>query len=408
MARRALVMLEGASNSGRYVQVAKHLGLHPITMLTDPNQYDHLAAQGSDIIPIARDNLDSIIYQCSQLRLSYDIAGITSPQEEAYATVGNLCRYFNLPGPNPTSIERCCEKPTQRHLLAAAGIPIPAFRLAANAAEVENAAVEIGLPVVVKPAVGMGSSGVRLCRNIIELAEHAKSLLGGTHASRTMPTILVEEFARGKHYSVELMGNEVIGIAMADFGDPPHFVCREYVCPAPLTKREYKRIADISLSCLHALGLGWGPANIDLRWTEFGPVVIEVNPRLAGAPNPQLVNLAYGVDLVAEHIKLAIGEGNKRTLRRRPSRVAAARILVPDRDGTLNWICDEDRAIAVPGVAELKFDVASQTPIVRKGDYRDRMGYVVVVSPTPARTKATLQRAVGLIKWSITPFPALG
>lgn len=41
---------------------------------------------------------------------------------------------------------------------------------------------------------------------------------------------------------------------------------------------------------------------------EGGPVVIEANPRLASTPDPQLVKLAYGIDLINEHIKLVIGE----------------------------------------------------------------------------------------------------
>ncbi|RWK33366.1 ATP-grasp domain-containing protein [Mesorhizobium sp.] len=411
MAKRALVILEAASNSLRYVEVAQSIGLHPITLLTNESQYKYLSTSESEVMFVKERDVNAFIHQCSEVLMTYDIAGITSPSEEVYATVGYLCRHFNLPGPNPISIERCCKKFTQRRLLAEAGVPIPAYRVAANTADVENAAAEIGLPVVVKPAVGVGSSGVRLCRKMDELCEHANSLLATAYASQSSPWILVEEFARGSHYSVELMCNEVIGIAAADFGDPPHFVCRQYVCPAPLTTKERRRIIDISLNCLQALGLGWGPANIDLRWTRLGPVVIEVNPRLAGVPNPQLIKLAYGIDLIAEHIKLAVGagkEGKECTLRRRHSHVAAARIFVPDRDGTLDWIRGESRAAAVQGVAEIKFDVAPFAPIVRKGDYRDRLGYVVVASPTRARTNAVLQRAVDLIDWSITPFTAIG
>ncbi len=72
---------------------------------------------------------------------------------------------------------------------------MPAYRLATNATEVESFAAEIGLPVVLKPAVGSGSSGVRLCRNVDELAEHTTYLLGRKHIWRSSPRILVEEFA---------------------------------------------------------------------------------------------------------------------------------------------------------------------------------------------------------------------
>ncbi|MER9223489.1 acetyl-CoA carboxylase biotin carboxylase subunit family protein [Mesorhizobium sp. M0644] len=403
MARRALILVEGTrSNGPLYVQAAQRLGLHPITLSANPARYDYVA-EGIEAICVDTDNLDALIRECSGLGATYDIAGITSATESFYATVGKLCRHFDLPGPNPTSIERCCDKFAQRQLLAEGGVPIPAYRVAANATEVESSAADIGLPVIVKPAVGIGSSGVRLCRNVDELAEHTIYLLGGTHIWRSSPRILVEEFAQGPHYITHTMGNEVIGIEAAGFDCPPHFVFREGIFPALLSDDEYKRIADVSLSCLPALGLGWGPTAIELRWTKLGPVIIEVNPRLAGGCQP--VQLAYGVDLITEHIKLVIGD--KCDLRRRHSHTAAWRCLNPDRDGILDWIDGDSRAAAVPGVAEVKLHVEPKTPIVRKGDYRDSMGYVIAVSPSRAQTQAILQRAVDLIDWSITPFPTL-
>ncbi|MEX2746511.1 acetyl-CoA carboxylase biotin carboxylase subunit family protein, partial [Rhizobium mongolense] len=266
------------SNGPRFVEATQHLGLHPITLSADPAQYEYLAAENIESIHVDTNNLDALIHECSRLRETYDIVGITSACEAFYATVGKLCRYFDLPGPNPVSIERCCDKFTQRQLLAEAGVPVPAYRLAVNATDVENSAAEIGLPVILKPVVGIGSSGVRLCRNVDELAEHTSYLLGGKHIWRSSPRILVEEFAQGPYYGTDTMGHELVAVGVADFGPPPHFVFREYSFPAPLADDEYKRIADVSLSCLRALGLGWGPTNIEFRWTKHGPVVIEVNP----------------------------------------------------------------------------------------------------------------------------------
>ncbi|MER9268675.1 acetyl-CoA carboxylase biotin carboxylase subunit family protein [Mesorhizobium sp. M0410] len=402
MARRTLILLEGTRSNGLlYVEAARRLGLHPITLAADPAQYDYLAAEGIEAIRVDTGNLDALIRECSRLRATYDIAGITSAKEAFYATIAKLCRYFELPGPNPTAIERCCDKFTQRQLLAEAGVPMPAYRLAANATDVESSAAEIGLPVVLKPAVSSGSCGVRLCRNLDELTEHTTYLLGGQHIWRSTPRILVEEFVQGPQYVSHIMGNEVIGIEASDFGPPPHFVLRVFTFPALLTDDEHERIADVSLSCLPALGLGWGPTNIELRWTKRGPVVIEVNPRLAGGPQP--VQLAYGVDLVTEHLKLVIGE--EWNLRRRRSHVAGWRVLIPDRDGILDWIGGDKRAAAVPGVAEVKLYVEPKTPIVRSGDYRDSMGHVIAVAPSHAQTEAILQRAGDMISWSMTPFP---
>ncbi|MER8646391.1 acetyl-CoA carboxylase biotin carboxylase subunit family protein [Mesorhizobium sp. M1252] len=410
MARRALILVEGHRGNGlRYVQAAQRLGLHPITLSADPAQYDYLAAEGIEAIRVDTDNVVALIRECSRLSATYDIAGITgfSGRDESLCViVGKLCQHFDLPGPNPASIERCCDKSTQRQLLAQAGVPIPAYRLATDATEVKSSAEEIGLPVILKPVLGSGSTGVRLCCNIKELTDHTTHLLGGSHLGRPPPRILVEEFVQGLQYGADTMGNAVIAVGTAEFDCPPHFVIRESIFPAPLTDDEYRRIADVSLSCLRALGLGWGPTNIEFRWTKRGPVVIEVNPRLPGWITPQLVQLAYGVDLVTEHVRLAIGEESE--LRPRHSQTAAARFLVPDRDGILDWIDGDTRAAAVSGVAEVKLYVQPKMPIVRKGDDRDTIGHVIAASPSSARTGTILQRAVDLIAWSISPFPALG
>ncbi|RWB69700.1 acetyl-CoA carboxylase biotin carboxylase subunit family protein [Mesorhizobium sp.] len=406
MPKRALIMVEGHRSNGLlYIQAARRLGLHPITLSADPTQYDYLAEEGTEAIRVDTDNLEALLDVCSGLRPTYDIAGITGfpdLDESLYVAVGKLCQYFDLPGPNPASIEQCSDKFTQRQLLGQDGVPVPTYRLVSNAREVENAAAEIGLPVIAKPAVGIGSSGVRLCRDADELAEHMAYLLVGGHKWRSAPRILIEEFAEGQFCETTMMGKEVIAVGAAGFHRPPYFVPCESIFPAPLTDEERKLVANVSLSCLRTLGLGWGPANIEFRWTKRGPVVIEVNPRVPGWTTPRLIQLAYGVDLVTEHIKLVIGE--KCDPGARHSHAAAARFLVPDRDGILDRIEGIGLAAAEPGVVDVRFYVKPKTQIVRKGDYRDMIGHVIAASPNLARTKAILQRAVDLIDWSITPF----
>jgi len=403
-------LIEGHRANGLlYAQAALRLGLHPITLAVDPTQYDYLAAESIEAIQVDTDNFDALVHVCIRLRSTYDIAGITGfagRDESLYVTVAKLCRHFDLPGPNPASIERSGDKFTQRQFLAQAGVPVPAYRLAANAMEVERSAAEIGLPMILKPAEGSGSSGVRLCRDPDELAKHTTYLLDGKYPWRSAPKILVEEFAEGPFYEVATMENAVIAVGAADFDRPPHFVVCESMFPAPLTDEEHERIADVSLRCLRALGLGWGPANIELRWTKRGPVVVEVNPRLPGWTTPRLIQLAYGVDIINEHIKLVIGD--ECDLRARHSHTSAARFLVPDRDGILDCIEGASRAASVPGIVEVRFYIEPQTPIVRKDDDRDLIGHVIAASPSRTWTETILQRAMDLIDWSIIPLTHTG
>lgn len=410
MVRSALILIEGHRGNGPlYIRAAQRLGLHPITLSADPSQYGYLSAEGTEVRRVDTGNLEALVCECSELRKSYDIVGITGfagCDESVYLIMSKLCRHFALPGPNPTAIEGCYDKYVQRQLLAQAHVPVPAYHVATNATDVDNAAEKIGLPVIIKPVVGSGSSGVRLCRDAGELAQHANYLLSGKHIWRSSPKILIEEFADGPHYSVDTMGREVIAIGAAEFGRPPHFVLRESIFPALLTDEQHKAMVDVSLSCLHALNLAWGPANIELRWTSRGPVVIEINPRLPGCCTPQLIQLSCGVDLVSEHIKLVVNE--ELDVRNKHSHIAAARFLVPELDGVLDWIGGDSQAASETGVAEVQLYTKPQTAIVRKGDYLDSIGHVIAACPSRIQTEAILERAVNLIAWSITPFPTVG
>lgn len=403
MRKNALILIEGnMTGTGHlYVQAAKRLGLFPITLSTDPNRYDYLAEEQVGSFIVDTSDATALIQACAQLAAFYRIVGITGAREAVYANVGKLCRHFGLPGPKPAAIQRCCNKLAQIECLYAADVPVPAFRLATGAADAARAAAELGLPVVLKPTVGNSSTGVRLCRSLEELAEHTAYLFGRGHAWSSEPRILVQAFADGPWYSVNTMGSEVVAIAGADFGAPPHFVFREFICPARLSPADYQRIADVSRRCVQALDLTWGPSNVEVRLTPSGPVVIEVNPRLAGTPDPQLIKLAHGIDLILEAIKLCISD--EADLRKKHARAAGLRFLIADREGILEWIAGEGAASVVPDVVEVKLYAEPQTPIVLRGDFRDVIGHVIAASSTRQRAADALQQAVEFIGWSIAP-----
>lgn len=405
MKKKALVLIEGnTTGTGRlYVAAAQRLGFWPITLAADPGAYDYLAAAGSEAHAVDTADLSRLVEFCGHLSSEFKIAGITGAREAVYATVGRLCRRFSLPGPEPLSIERCCDKLAQRRCLAASGIPVPSFHSAACAEEAGRLAAAVGLPLVLKPAVGNGSAGVRLCRNPEEIATHCAHLFGGGHTWRSAPSVLLEEHVEGAWYSIETMGREVVGIAHADFGPPPHFVFRHFTFPAQLTEAAHRQIAELCLDCLAALGLAWGPANIEIRWGRRGPVVIEVNPRLAGTPDPQLVHHAFGIDLIAEHVKLVTG--GEPDLSRRRNGTAAARFLVPDRQGKLEWIGGQHRAAAVPDIVEVAIKAWPGMTIRHHGDYRDAIGHIIAASPHHDRTDGALRRAIDLIGWKIQSSP---
>lgn len=87
------------------------------------------------------------------------------------------------------------EEQAAKPLLAAAGIPVPASRLARSAEEAEAAARSIG-PCVVKAQVPTGkrgkAGGIKLAAAPAEARAHAEAILGMEIAGWTVETVLIE------------------------------------------------------------------------------------------------------------------------------------------------------------------------------------------------------------------------
>ncbi|GAA3348503.1 hypothetical protein GCM10020358_67200 [Amorphoplanes nipponensis] len=155
------------------------------------------------------------------------------------------------------------------------------------------AAADLGPPVVVKPVTGSGSAGVRLCADAGEVAEWAARLLGGD-GGPTGP-ILVETAVRGPEFSVETFDGVVRAVVGKRLGPEPWFVEIGHDVPAPVPAAVRAELGETTRRALAALGLGWGAAHTELRLSAAGPVVIEVNPRLAGGMIPAAVRAATGL-----------------------------------------------------------------------------------------------------------------
>lgn len=96
------------------------------------------------------------------------IGRFTGVDEAVYATVGMLCRYFDLPGPKPALIERCCDKFVQRALVTEDDIPVPAFGLLANAPDVKRSAA--GIPSSTNPGQPNAAAATSVGRDLGQVA----------------------------------------------------------------------------------------------------------------------------------------------------------------------------------------------------------------------------------------------
>lgn len=229
--------------------------------------------------------------------------------------------------------------------VARAGLRVPVSRPVADAAELDQALLEIdSWPVVIKPTSSAGSDGVHICGDAEEAHAVLEKLLGGTNAlGERNETLLAQECLTGQQYfvnSVSVDGRHYIHEIWRDD--------RLFVHGRPLYDRQVlleptgpvqRQLADYVTGVLDALGVRNGPAHTELFVDRRGPVLVECGARLEGAVDPRPVELATGDSQVSLTVERYVDPDR---FRRRPGKPYVCRrrlavvCLVAPHDGVID------------------------------------------------------------------------
>jgi argininosuccinate lyase len=150
------------------------------------------------------------------------------------------------------------------------------------------------------------------------------------------------------------------------------------------------------VAAVAALGLGFGPAHTEIRLGRRGPVVIEVNPRLAGGQIPTLVRLAAGIDLIGAAVDAAIGAS--RPLPPPGPGYAAIRFLVARQEGVVRRTGGAADSAAVPGVVDVAITAGPGQRVGGTGSFLDRVGHVIAAASTGPAASAAADAALSLLE----------
>lgn len=207
-------------------------------------------------------------------------------------------------------------------LLEAPELTVP-YRIVDSKASARAALRELGPPVVVKPARGAGSRGVRTGLSgeseVVEAWESVRSELarwrGRAEAAlhlldEEMP-IMVEQQLIGREVDVEMVLQDGRRVFSA-VADNPHVslpygveTCTTY--PSSLPSSTQAALIDAACRALHTLNLTNGNFHVEMVATAEGPRVIEINARMGGAFVWEAVRQVHDVDLVGLGVKALLG-----------------------------------------------------------------------------------------------------
>ena len=218
------------------------------------------------------------------------------------------CR-TKLLGTSSSSIERAEDRELFKEMCESIGEPVIPSEITYNLDEAKKAAVEIGYPVVLRPAFTLGGTGGGFANNEEELVEI------GTNAFRLSPVhqVLIEKSVKGyKEIEFEVMrdsADHAITICGMENVDPVGVHTGDSIVVAPilsLNSHDLKMLNDSAIKIIRELRIEGG-CNVQFALDPDSSkyYLIEVNPRVSRSS--ALASKASGYPIARVTAKIAMG-----------------------------------------------------------------------------------------------------
>lgn len=384
---RILIVGAGA-NQIRMIQAARRLGLYVVAADGNAEAPGREHADRFEAVNIL--DGDALMAVASE----YDVDGIYPAAEFGVEAAAYAAETLGLPGVSPEVAARVRNKLVMRESLRQGGVPVPAFQGVASVAEARLAAGAIGLPLIVKPADGNASKGVRRIDELCDLPRAFEDALARTRTG----IVLLERFMEGEEFGVDGLvhegGYSLGGITAKELSRPPdRFDLGVYMPPED--NAETDRIVECVSNALQAIGFHNGTTHIEVIVTDDGPRIVEMAGRPGGGRIPtDLIPLTYGQDYMADSFAIALGQA---PVVSRPHVRGAAIFWLPAEPGNVVRVEGVEEARRMPGVEDIVLAVRPGDVLEQIVDCatRDRTGYVLASGAGPAEAVANAKRACG-------------
>ena len=215
-------------------------------------------------------------------------------------------------GPTVENLNTFSDKTSARTAAIAAGVPVvPGSDGAmADAAEVTAFVTDIGLPVILKAAMGGGGKGMRVVRKMEDLVPLFEAASSEALASFGDGSVFVERYVdRPRHIEVQIIGDgtgNVVHLWERDCSVQRRHqkvveMAPAWTLPDELRRQLHKYAIDLTSAAKYK-NAGTVEFLVD---AELRPYFIEVNPRIQ--VEHTVTEEVTGIDLVQAQLKIAAG-----------------------------------------------------------------------------------------------------
>ena len=246
--------------------------------------------------------------------------GIVAYADAHIARAAALGEALGLDYFDRTVAHRLLDKVAQRRAFAEAGLPVPRcieVPPRPSSEDVKSLAADVEFPVVLKPRHGAASRDTHLAEDPAELAELLEEL---PVVEGPEPDMVIEEYMAaaptppspyfGDYVSVESVVSHGRISHLAVTGrlpSAPPFRETGLIIPTDYPPPLVQSILGVATDAINAIGIRTGCLHTEIKMTDRGLRVIEVNGRIGGFVAPVLA-LATGVDFIALSQRVALGD----------------------------------------------------------------------------------------------------
>ena len=330
--------------------------------------------------------------------------GVAAVGDRPAALAAEGAAMLGIPFHPPAAAYACQDKYLARQLYQAAGLPVPAYFRAALTEDAGALACRAPYPCVLKPLGLSASRGVIRANNQAEFVaafERIRALLEKNPDLRRLRqrALQVESYIEGREFAIEglVTNGSFQPLAIFDKPDPligPFFEETIYVTPSREPAATQEALLDAAGRAVRALGLGHGPAHLEMRWNEAGVWMLDAAARPIGGLCAKALRfrLAGGSapleELVIRH---ALGEDVSGARLEGP---ASGVMMVPiPKDGIYESVEGLERARAIPGIQDVIVTAKPGQRLVPLPEGSSYLGFIFARGNSGREVELALRRS---------------
>lgn len=342
------------------------------------------------------------------------IDGALTFWEDDVLLTSKICDRFNFIGTPYAVAKKARNKYLFRDFCKNNELPFIKHQLIKNEEDIKYVCQNFNFPLVIKPVYGSSSAYVIKIEKEEEFRysyEYIKKSLSSNVESALSDglEIMVEEYIDGDEVDIDILiqNGRIKFYSISDNTKTkePFFIETDRFTPSSLPENDQEELMAVADKILEKMGIQNCCIHFEAKQTEKGPMPVEINLRMGGDEIYSSIKTAWGVDLIADSLRICMGQYIERIQKHdEPKKYLIARTLNENTSGIIVQL-DIDKDLGkIKFVEEFEFFKELGDPVLVPPEGFDYLGWVMVSGDNIMDAKENLEKAVAMIKCRISPF----